>query len=310
MIAEFEGCRLYIMKISKNINGSLPEVAKGRLVNAHNWLDGFLQRLENSREDVKQISKDLKNTRNLDEVFIKNMDYSPEDLREKYQHGVNQQLSPCDNQVNSLGSMPSGSKKRGRELVSDGSSKAKGKGKMKQPRGRTIVNGKSAPSIKAVLVSYEEHIKGISVETSVKNLTDRVLKRIESVLAVLGELHLIKNMPSTARAEELERVVKAMIAECEGIKLYTRKKADDYKNNSLTAEAAKERLVDAHYWLEGFLQRLQNAREEVKRICRDLEKVENLVPIFIDNMDHTTPEELREKLASVLPFDIEELDQN
>ncbi|XP_039036279.1 uncharacterized protein LOC120173054 isoform X2 [Hibiscus syriacus] len=295
MIAEFEGCRLYIMKISKNINGSLPEVAKGRLVNAHNWLDGFLQRLENSREDVKQISKDLKNTRNLDEVFIKNMDYSPEDLREK---------------VNSLGSMPSGSKKRGRELVSDGSSKAKGKGKMKQPRGRTIVNGKSAPSIKAVLVSYEEHIKGISVETSVKNLTDRVLKRIESVLAVLGELHLIKNMPSTARAEELERVVKAMIAECEGIKLYTRKKADDYKNNSLTAEAAKERLVDAHYWLEGFLQRLQNAREEVKRICRDLEKVENLVPIFIDNMDHTTPEELREKLASVLPFDIEELDQN
>ncbi|XP_039044136.1 uncharacterized protein LOC120183531 [Hibiscus syriacus] len=107
----------------------------------------------------------------------------PSGSNKRDQHGVcGQQLLPNDNQVNSLSSMPSGSKKRGRELVSDDSSKAKGKGKMKQSRRRrTIVNGESAPTSKAVRVSYEEHIKEKSVGGSAKILTDRVSKRTESV---------------------------------------------------------------------------------------------------------------------------------
>ncbi|XP_039024978.1 uncharacterized protein LOC120158120 [Hibiscus syriacus] len=226
------------------------------------------------------------------------------------QHGVNGQQSLAnDNQVKSLSSMPSGSKRRGRELVSDDSSKPKGKGKMKQPqRRRTIVNGESAPTSKAVPLSYEDRIKEKSVGESAKILTDRVSKRTESVMALLGDLFLAYDkMPWTARAQELKADSKAMRGELKRINRYIINILVKCKKGRLTEEAAKKRLVGAHNRLNNFLQKIENAREGLKQINRDLEKTRNLDAIFAKNMDFSS-EYLREKLASEIPFDIKELD--
>ncbi|XP_039024935.1 uncharacterized protein LOC120158071 [Hibiscus syriacus] len=236
------------------------------------------------------------------------------------QHGVNGQQSLAnDNQVKSLSSMPSGSKRRGRELVSDDSSKPKGKGKMKQPqRRRTIVNGESAPTSKAVPLSYEDRIKEKSVGESAKILTDRVSKRTESVMALLGDLFLAYDkMPWTARAQELKADSKAMRGELKRINRYIINILVKCKKGRLTEEAAKKRLVGAHNRLNNFLQKIENAREGLKQSTgyanvdessyHDLEKTRNLDAIFAKNMDFSS-EYLREKLASEIPFDIKELD--
>ncbi|XP_039044129.1 uncharacterized protein LOC120183519 [Hibiscus syriacus] len=240
----------------------------------------------------------------------------PTGSNKRDQHGANeQQLLPNDNQLNS---MSSGSKKRGRELVSDDSSRAKGKGKMKQSRSRrTIVNGESSSSGKKTAraskaVSYEEHIKEKSVGQCAKILTDRVFKRTESVMALLGELFLTYDqikMPWTARAKILIADLKAMRAALRRSNRYIMRILVNHKKRRLTEDVAKMRLVGANNRLDGFLQKLQNAREELKQISNDLEKARNLDAVFINNMAYS-PEDLREELASGMPFDIEELDQN
>ncbi|KAK8588724.1 hypothetical protein V6N13_087627 [Hibiscus sabdariffa] len=232
------------------------------------------------------------------------------------QHGANGQLLlPNDNQVNLLSSMLSGSKKRGPELVSDNLSNTKGKGKMKKPqRQRANFNGEStsgkppAPASKAV--DYEELIKEKSVGYSAKVLTDRVLKRTESMLALQYLLRLTYEQikkPWPAGLQKIKIDMEDMGAKLKRINQDITDIPVNHNEGVLTEAVAKKKLMDAEKELNEFLKDLTKARKGLKQIRQKLEKTRNLDGFFTNSADYSS-KELREKLASGIPFDIKEID--